>query len=282
MNHRLLPGVVFLVCVVAGFGVGFEADGQSTDDAVWTQPEWELPWGMVWPDPEEPSVEAESDSTAQAASDVVDDESGSASDTVVVEGPSADPGIFPALVTPKDEPEPEAAPAASEVAGGTPDDAAGAEAPGVGAGEPGEAAVAGTINAQLTQIEALEQQLQTLSEATKAARATMEAALAGIPNEPEEPEEPATPEQVELSMVLLTDMVKKMKPSKAASLLAEWDDTLAIGILRRLGSRRATPILSKMPVTLSGRLTSKIAAGVGAVLPVTATATEEPSQGEVE
>ncbi len=60
----------------------------------------------------------------------------------------------------------------------------------------------------------------------------------------------------------------------------EWNDKLAIGILRRLGSRRATPILSKMPVSASGRLTSRIAAGVGALPPATAVGTDATPQGE--
>jgi flagellar motility protein MotE (MotC chaperone) len=74
-----------------------------------------------------------------------------------------------------------------------------------------------------------------------------------------------SPEQVEASAALLVDVLKKMKPALAAQMMAEWDDLLTIGLLRRLGSRRAAPILSKMPVDMSGRLTRRIAAGEGAM-----------------
>ena len=109
------------------------------------------------------------------------------------------------------------------------------------------------LNAQLAQLQILDEQLKAMSDASQNARQAMEAALNGQAPEPEVEEVQATPEQIEQSLVLLTDMVKKMKPAKAAEILAQWDESLAIGILRRLGSRRATPVLSKMPVTLSGQ-----------------------------
>lgn len=266
MSHRLLPAAVFLTCVLIGFGVGFEADGQSTSKAPWASPDWQLPWGMTWPAPAPPEAVGEGESADDVTgTDSLGDDEDAPTDAVERAAstgpePSGDPGIFPGLVNP---PPPSSSPEA----------AAPAE-------EGGPSASA--LTAQLTQLEALEEQLRTMTEASQAARVAMESALAGIPVEPEEPVEPATPAQIDESLLLLTDLVKKMKPSKAAELLQQWDDTLAIGILRRLGSRRAAPILSKMPVVVGGRLTSKIAAGVGALPQVTAEGAEAPSQGDVQ
>ncbi len=272
MNARFLPAVVFVSCVMIGFGVGLEADGQSTDESAWATPGWELPWGMSWP----ASVSLEATSSAEdvqisdAASIAADsegqnDEVGPTESTEnPTPGSEREPGIFPGLVYPPP-------------AGSTPESEPGTE----GTAPPAAAsATAATLNAQLAQLETLDDQIRSMREASQTARTAMEAALAGVPPEPEEPVEPATPAQIENSLVLLTDMVKKMKPSKAAALLQEWNDRLAIGILRRLGSRKATPILSKMPVDVSGRLTSQIAAGVGALPQATAASTDAPPQGE--
>jgi hypothetical protein len=266
MSHRLLPAAVFLACVVFGFGVGFEADGQSTDKPGWALPDWELPWGMSWPEPGDPALSGEGESTlADGASGTdtptdPDDASADATEHAGATGPepSIGPGVFPGLVNP-------------------PPPSTTSDAP-----VEGDGAVASSLTAQLAQLRVLEEQLRTMTEVSRAARATMEAALAGTPVQPEEPVEPATPEQIEASLELLMDMVKKMKPSKAAELLQEWDDKLAIGIFRRLGSRRATPILSKMPAAVGGRLTSKIAAGLGALPQVTADGAEASPQGEVQ
>ncbi|MGB0588322.1 MAG: MotE family protein [Myxococcota bacterium] len=289
MMSRYLPAVVFVTCVLIGFGVGLEADGQSRTTPDWTTPGWSLPWGMSWPEPP-PVVEAES-----ASGDIVADEDGVVADvlssdpsTGVDVGPSATatseaapgsssgPGVFPGLVNPPAGPESPAAEGDSEAAAGSEaavDPEAGADAPAVGGKE---------LTAQLAQLQILEEQLKVMSTASQTARQAMEAALQGAEPAPAEEEVQASPEQIEASLVLLTDMVKKMKPAKAAELLAQWEEALAIGILRRLGSRRATPILSKMPIALSGRLTSRIAVGVGALLPVSAEGAQTSPQGEVQ
>jgi len=267
MSHRHLPAAVFLICVFFGFSVGLEADGQSTDGVDWTSPDWELPWGLSWPDPASSALAGEGEPALADASSGADGARAAedaAADVVASAGPEppespAGPGIFPGLVHP------------SEV---SPAPAAAATAP-----EPSEDGGGSAIAAQLAQLEVLEAQLRTMTEASQAAREAMEAALAGVAAEPQEP---VTEAQISQSLALLTDMVKKMKPSKAAELLQQWDDRLAIGIVRRLGSRRATPILSKMPAVESGRLTSKIAAGVGALPAMTAEGAKSPPQGEVE
>ena len=281
MMSRYLPAVVFVTCVLIGFGVGLEADGQSRTTPDWTTPGWSLPWGMSWPEPP-PVVVAESTS-----GDVVVDEDGAATDVLASEtptgvdvGPSATatsgaasgPGVFPGLVNPPAAPESPTAEAEADPEAAA-DPEAGADAPAVGGKE---------LTAQLAQLQILEEQLKVMSTASQTARQAMEAALQGSEPAPVEEEVQASPEQIEASLVLLTDMVKKMKPAKAAELLAQWDEALAIGILRRLGSRRATPILSKMPIALSGRLTSRIAVGVGALLPVSAEGAEASPQGEVQ
>ena len=261
MNARFLPGLVFVTCVLIGFGVGFEADGQDADESQWTTPDWSLPWGMTWPDP---AVMPVSD-TGQAGqqgdtSDSLDDTASALSDEVGPEPAAAESAIFPGLVNPP-------APAAASP-----------EGVGAPASATGESTSPETLTAQLTQLEEVEAQLRKMSAANQAAKSAVTAALAGKARP--EPGEPATPAQVAESLILLTDMVKKMKPKTAAELLQQWDDSLAIGILRRLGSRRATPIVSKMPLEVSGRLTSLIAAGVGALPPAIAEGAEAPPQGE--
>jgi hypothetical protein len=282
MTSRYLPAVVFMTCVLIGFGVGLEADGQSRTAADWTSPEWVLPWGMSWPDP---TPLATADVTS---GDVVSDEDSvsaiaAASETSTgadvgpsaataktgLPGSAAGPGVFPGLVNPTKPPT-----STSAIVEGV----EGASAPDDG-GEPSSATEG--LTAQLAQLQVLEEQLRVMSASSQTARAAMEAALQGATPKPVEEAVQASPEQIETSLVLLTDMVKKMKPSKASQLLEQWDEALAIGILRRLGSRRATPILSKMPITLSGRLTSRIAAGVGALLPASAEGAEASPQGEV-
>jgi flagellar motility protein MotE (MotC chaperone) len=262
VNARFLPGLVFVTCVLVGFGVGLEADGQSTDKTPWTTPDWQLPWGMTWPEvPVLPSGDDDAKDPATTDAEVSTDDSastevGSAS-TEVGPGGAAGPGDFPGLVNPPGPDSPD---------GVGPESAAGAKPS------------AEALSAQLTQLDELETQLRSMAEASQAARAAVEGALAGRAREA--PLEPGTPEEIQASLVLLADMVKKMKPSKAAELLQQWSDKLAIGILRRLGSRRATPILSKMPVEVSGRLTSLIAAGIGALPPATAADAKAPPQGE--
>lgn len=277
MNSRYLPIAVFVICVLVGFGLGLEAEGQSKTSSDWTAPEWELPWGMTWPAlPPEPveapttgdavigtkGEEVSSDDEGDLGPSVSEDDSASA-------GSAPEPGIFPGLVNPPEE------------AGSDEVSAPEAAQEGAPAGAAGTPEVA-TLNAQLAQLQALDEQLKAMSEANQSARAAVEAAISGQKPEPEEPEVQATPEQIEQSLVLLTDMVKKMKPAKAAEILAQWDEALAIGILRRLGSRRATPVLSKMPVTLSGRLTSRIAAGVAALPSLSAEDAAASPQGGVE
>lgn len=289
MSSRYLPAVVFVTCVLIGFGVGLEAEGQSRKTADWTTPGWVLPWGMTWPEP--PPVEVE----AALAGDVAGADDAGVTDAELLDifpsmevGPSAqggsavapspagEPGVFPGLVNPP-APSPEAAEAqAPEASEATEEPARVTDEVTDGASD------AEGLTAQLAQLQVLEEQLRVMSAASQTAREAMEAALNNAPPAPVEEEVNASPEQVEASLVLLTDIVKKMKPSKAAQLLAEWDEALAIGILRRLGSRRATPVLSKMPITLSGRLTSRIAAGVGALLPASAEGAEAPPQGEVQ
>jgi len=292
MSSRHLPVVVFVTCVLIGFGVGLEADGQSRKTVDWTTPDWELPWGMTWPEPPPVEVGAAPTGDVTSADDasVADAElfdifpsadvgPSAQSASAVAPNPVAEPGVFPGLVNPP-APTPEATEVPEAAASERPE--ASEESATASEGDTDGASEAKGLTAQLAQLQVLEEQLRVMSAASQTARQAMEAALENAPPAPVEEEVNASPEQVEASLVLLTDMVKKMKPSKAAELLAQWDEALAIGILRRLGSRRATPVLSKMPITLSGRLTSRIAAGVGALLPASAEGAEVPPQGEVQ
>lgn len=130
-------------------------------------------------------------------------------------------------------------------------------------------AVPSEIEMRLTQLEAIEARIQRLHDESMAARRFAEQACGGPVLVGAEGTDVViatpSPEQVEASAALLVDVLKKMKPALAAQMMAEWDDLLTIGLLRRLGSRRAAPILSKMPVDMSGRLTRRIAAGEGAM-----------------
>ena len=287
MNSRYLPAVVFVLCVLAGFGVGLEAEGQSRTNIDWTTPEWQLPWGMSWPEPAPEPVEAvvtdalnldedaqSGDAPAQEGGNLGDVGPSAEAPSAALPGSAVAPGIFPGLVNPPKTDEAEVNPEVVEAQEGQ------GSAPTSAEVTPANEATA--LNAQLAQLQILDEQLKAMSDASQNARQAMEAALNGRAPEPEVEEVQATPEQIEQSLVLLTDMVKKMKPAKAAEILAQWDESLAIGILRRLGSRRATPVLSKMPVTLSGRLTSRIAMGVGALPPVSAEGAEASPQGGVE
>ena len=125
------------------------------------------------------------------------------------------------------------------------------------------------IEKRLTQLEAIEARIRRLHDDSMAARRYAEQACGGPVVVGAEGTEVVIatpkPEDVERSAALLVDVLKKMKPALAAQMMAEWDDLLTIGLLRRLGSRRAAPILSKMPVDMSGRLTRRIAAGEGAL-----------------
>jgi len=76
---------------------------------------------------------------------------------------------------------------------------------------------------------------------------------------------PPTPEEVEESRTHVVTIVKKMKPSQAAQLLLQWDDELAIEVLKKLSARTASPILAAMPVVESGRITRRMVTGTMAV-----------------
>ena len=76
---------------------------------------------------------------------------------------------------------------------------------------------------------------------------------------------PLTADEREVNIGRVADIVKKMKPSKAAEVVMEWDDVLAIDVLGRLSARVVTPILSAMPVDVSGRLTRRMISGPASV-----------------
>jgi len=76
---------------------------------------------------------------------------------------------------------------------------------------------------------------------------------------------PPSPEEVEQNRNHVVTIVKKMKPSQAAQLLLQWDDELAIDVLKKLSARTASPILAAMPVDASGRITRRMVTGTMAV-----------------
>ncbi len=78
---------------------------------------------------------------------------------------------------------------------------------------------------------------------------------------------PASGDEREAQLALVATIVKKMKPSEAASLMARWDDPLAVDIVARLSPRSSSPILAKMPPELAARLT-RILARTGAPTPL--------------
>jgi len=76
---------------------------------------------------------------------------------------------------------------------------------------------------------------------------------------------PPSPEEIEENRKHVVTIVKKMKPTQAAQLLLQWDDELAIEVLKKLSARTASPILAAMPVEDSGRITRRMVTGTMAV-----------------
>ena len=76
---------------------------------------------------------------------------------------------------------------------------------------------------------------------------------------------PPSPEEIAQNREHVVTILKKMKPSQAAQLLLEWDDELAIEVLKKLSARTASPILAAMPVDASGRITRRMVTGTMAV-----------------
>jgi flagellar motility protein MotE (MotC chaperone) len=72
---------------------------------------------------------------------------------------------------------------------------------------------------------------------------------------------PPTPEELEANAKSVAEIVKKMKPNKAAQMLQRWDEPLIIDVLKRLSARASSPILGKMPAEVSGRITSRMLTG---------------------
>ncbi|MEE2779711.1 MAG: hypothetical protein VYE15_04245 [Myxococcota bacterium] len=76
---------------------------------------------------------------------------------------------------------------------------------------------------------------------------------------------PPSPEEIEQNREHVVTILKKMKPSQAAQLLLQWDDEMAIEVLKKLSARTASPILAAMPVDASGRITRRMVTGTMAV-----------------
>ena len=226
MTLRYLPILTFILVAAVGFGLDQDADGQSVTPQVKTVT-WTPPdYDLPWGMTWPPEQEVPVSS---------------------VTSPSVSAGSSPRSTERDDVPGNPPSSPATEPLGPVPEE----------------------IEKRLTQLEAIEARIRRLHDDSMAARRYAEQACGGPVVVGAEGTEVVIatpkPEDVERSAALLVDVLKKMKPALAAQMMAEWDDLLTIGLLRRLGSRRAAPILSKMPVDMSGRLTRRIAAGEGAL-----------------
>ena len=71
------------------------------------------------------------------------------------------------------------------------------------------------------------------------------------------------PQKIEEKRDRVASIVKKMKPKKAAKMVTEWDDIVAIEIMWRLPARISSAVLAAMKPKDSGRLTRRMATGWG-------------------
>lgn len=234
--------------------VGAVVDGATPPVArLWGPPEGDLPWGLQWPDeatiatllaapdqPAAPDKPAAPDPPAAAGAAV-----GIATDSDVV----ALPGIAPASIRPLE--------------GGAED---GIET-GIGERIANLTRLDAKLEARLEELERVEKRIQAMYAESVQARRFAEEACGGpvVTAKTVVGVVEPTAEERDARLAMVTDIVKKMKPDTAAKVMAEWDEALAIRVLARLGARRSSPVLSKMPVEVAGKLTRRMIAGEGAV-----------------